>query len=249
MNTEKYLLVTGCKSPLGVSICETFQKEGYYVIGTDISRTFDGSNVNLYLPADLANAVEVENLAKTIDSEFPSLDGIVNNAAITGDAALRDSGAELSNQSYESFLLTLKVNLLAPFVLSRDLAAKLRGSGRGSIVNISSIYGLVGNTREIYEGGHIPTSAAYSASKGGLIQLTRYMSTYLAPKVRVNAVAPGGILRIQNEVFKERYSAIVPLGRMAKESDISAVVSFLISSRSEYITGQVIAVDGGWTTR
>jgi NAD(P)-dependent dehydrogenase (short-subunit alcohol dehydrogenase family) len=249
MKIKKSILVTGCLGPLGSQICRSLKEEGYRIVGTDLANGSEDTNIDDYFQADLSVMQELENLIVGINARIPYLDGIVNNAAITGDTHLEDASAELSKQTYESFILTLKVNLIAPFILARDLSSKLYNSGNGSIVNIASIYGLVGNSREIYPGGIIPTSAAYSSSKGGLIQLTRYLSSYLAPRVRVNAIAPGGILRNQEREFLENYSARVPLGRMALEADISGVVSFLLSPNSQYITGEVIAVDGGWTSK
>ena len=89
--------------------------------------------------------------------------------------------------------------------------------------------------------------AAYAASKGGLIQLTRYFATLFAPAVRVNSVSPGGVERGQPELFRQRYNARTPLGRMATEEDMKGVIAFLASDLSAYVTGQNIAVDGGWT--
>ena len=89
--------------------------------------------------------------------------------------------------------------------------------------------------------------AAYAATKGGLLQLTRYLATVLAPKIRVNAVSPGGIERGQPSAFQERYVARTPLGRMAREEDFKGIIAFLASDASAYVTGQNFAVDGGWT--
>jgi NAD(P)-dependent dehydrogenase (short-subunit alcohol dehydrogenase family) len=89
--------------------------------------------------------------------------------------------------------------------------------------------------------------AAYSASKGGLLQVTRWLSTVLAPKVRVNMVSPGGIARGQNPQFVQRYNERTPLGRMATEGDIAGMVGFLLSQEAGYITGQNFLVDGGWS--
>ena len=106
--------------------------------------------------------------------------------------------------------MALALNLTAPFSLTRRLAPLLRAGGHGSVVNVSSIYGLVGPNMGLYEGTRMGNPAAYAASKGGLAQLTRYLSTVLAPEVRVNAFAPGGIARGQDDAFVERYERLTP---------------------------------------
>ena len=136
--------------------------------------------------------------------------------------------------------------MTAPFHLSRDLAHLLARSSNGSIVNVSSIYGEFGPDLELYEGLEMHNPAAYAASKAGLVQLTRWLSTVLAPAVRVNAVSPGGLLRGQPPVFVERYTKKVPLARMASEADVVDSIYFLASPAASYITGQVLRVDGGW---
>ena len=118
---------------------------------------------------------------------------------------------------------------------------------RQSVCNISSIYGVLGNDPGIYTNTDIePTPAWYCAAKGALVALTRWQATNLAP-VRSNCVAPGGIFRGHSDEFRERYSAKVPLGRMATESDIVPLILFLASPGASYITGQVICADGGYS--
>lgn len=114
-----------------------------------------------------------------------------------------------------------------------------------AIVNVASIYGVLGNDPSLYEGTEIePTPAHYAASKGALIALTRWQATNLAP-VRSNCVCPGGIFRQHSDAFRKRYESKVPLGRMACEQDVVDAVMFLASERAAYITGQVLMVDGG----
>ena len=122
----------------------------------------------------------------------------------------------------------------------------LEKSQYASVINIGSIYGLYGPDMSIYEGTGLNNPAAYSASKGGLIQLTRWLSTVLAPKVRVNCISPGGILRNQPEKFVKRYVNKTPLKRMGSESDIVGAVIYLASDLSSWVTGQNLIVDGGW---
>jgi NAD(P)-dependent dehydrogenase (short-subunit alcohol dehydrogenase family) len=99
----------------------------------------------------------------------------------------------------------------------------------------------------LYEGTPAGNPAAYGASKAGLLQLTRYLATVLAPKVRVNAITPGGVLRGQDTRFQERYVSRTPLGRMAVEEDFKGAFAYLASDASAYVTGQNVVVDGGWT--
>jgi NAD(P)-dependent dehydrogenase (short-subunit alcohol dehydrogenase family) len=116
-----------------------------------------------------------------------------------------------------------------------------------SIINVASIYGIAGPDWSLYEGTKIGNPAAYAVSKGGLIQFTRWLATTVAPGIRVNAISPGGILRGQPKNFVERYSAKVPLGRMAKEDDFRGIIAYLATDLSEYVTGQNISIDGGWS--
>ena len=115
------------------------------------------------------------------------------------------------------------------------------------IVNIGSIYGVLGNDPKLYEGTEVPpTPAWYAASKGAMVALTKWQSTNLAP-VRSNCICPGGIFRGHSDNFNRRYAAKVPLGRMATEDDIVGPVLFLASDAARYITGQVLMVDGGYS--
>ena len=114
-------------------------------------------------------------------------------------------------------------------------------------MNIGSIYSLLGPDMKIYSGTSMGNPAAYGASKGGLLQLTRYLATTLAPDVRVNMITPGGVFRAQPTAFVDRYEANVPLGRMAAEEDLKGAVAYLASDLSAYVTGQNLVVDGGWS--
>lgn len=123
----------------------------------------------------------------------------------------------------------------------------LAGSATSCIVNIGSIYGVLGNDPKLYEGTEVPpTPAWYAASKGAMVALTKWQSTNLAP-VRSNCICPGGIFRGHSDNFNRRYAAKVPLGRMATEDDIVGPVLFLASDAARYITGQVLMVDGGYS--
>jgi NAD(P)-dependent dehydrogenase (short-subunit alcohol dehydrogenase family) len=141
----------------------------------------------------------------------------------------------------------LDVNLTAVFVLTQACAAALRASGHGSVIVFGSTYGVVGPDWRIYAGTDMGNAAGYAASKGGAIQLSRWLATTLAPDVRVNALTPGGVARDQPQSFQDAYAARTPLGRMAAEEDYKGAAVFLASDLSRYVTGHNLIVDGGWT--
>ena len=151
------------------------------------------------------------------------------------------------NQTVDTWRRAIEVNLTSVFHLTKSLAAKISSSGAASVINIASIYGVVGPDLNLYEGTSMGNSAAYAASKGGMIQLTRWLSTVLAPAVRVNCISPGGISRGQPDVFLKRYIDKTPLRRMGIEEDFKGIVAYLSSDMSAYVTGQNFMVDGGWT--
>ena len=254
---NKTVLITGATGPLGVAFSGMFASMGAKLILTDIDIkkgealvskiNKDSETTAKFVAMNLEKEEERSKSCKSIVESVESLDVLINNAALTGDSEVEDYVALFSDQSDLSFARALTVNLLAPFSIVRNLLPLLEKSSTASIINIASIYGLVGSVPTLYGKSGLRTPAAYAASKGGLIQLTRYLATSLAPKIRVNAIAPGGIERNQDAEFIEAYANRTPLGRMATEQDICGAVRWLASSESSYVTGQVIAVDGGWT--
>ncbi|MCF8881621.1 SDR family oxidoreductase [Erythrobacter sp. SN021] len=197
------------------------------------------------LACDLEDADQRAAMAGTVLAEG-GLSVLVNNAAFVGDSNLTGWSEPFESQSVETWRRALEVNLTAVFHLSQLFTPALRAGGGGSIVNIASIYGQWGPDWSLYEGTTMANPAGYGASKGGLIQFTRWLATTLGPEVRVNAISPGGIARGQASSFVERYVARTPLGRMAKEEDFRGAIAYLSSDLSAYVTGQVLAVDGGW---
>jgi len=174
------------------------------------------------------------------------LDILINNAAFVGTSSLAGWGVPFAEQSIETWRRAIEVNLTTAFHLCQGLAPLIKATGNGSIINIGSIYGEFGPDWGLYEGTSMSNPAAYGVSKGGLLQLTRWLSTTMAPHVRVNSISPGGIMRGQANEFVERYEKRTPLGRMATEGDFKGVVAFLATDLSAYMTGQNLLVDGGW---
>jgi NAD(P)-dependent dehydrogenase (short-subunit alcohol dehydrogenase family) len=251
--TGRTAVVTGGAGPLGRVLSDALAGAGARVVVVDLdaeacasaTATLPGTS-HVPLAANLLEAQGLSDVVTAVEG-LGACDVLVNNAAFTGTSGVPGYAVPFDEQTDEAFAMALALNLTAPFSLTRRLAPLLRAGGRGSVVNVSSIYGLVGPNLGLYAGTRMGNPAAYAASKGGLAQLTRYLATVLAPEIRVNAFAPGGIARGQDATFVERYESLTPLRRMGTEDDFRGVVTWLASDASAYVTGQVIAVDGGWT--
>lgn len=195
---------------------------------------------------DLAIEDNVRALPPMIAEKLGGLDVLINCAAFVGTSTLEGWAVPFAEQSASTWRTAMEVNLTSTFVLTQSAAPYLKKSGHGSVINVASIYGLYGPDLRLYEGTEMNSPAAYAASKGGLIQLTRWCATVLAPHIRVNAISPGGVFRNQDQIFVDRYVAKTPLSRMAVEDDFKGAVCYLASDMSSYVTGQNLVVDGGF---
>jgi NAD(P)-dependent dehydrogenase (short-subunit alcohol dehydrogenase family) len=203
-----------------------------------------GYGVNLSDPA------AIEPLAERIESEMGPVAILHNNAATKGRSL--DAFFEATETfDPDVWREIMAVNLDGAFFVARAFGGRMARRGVGSIIQTASIYGIMGPDQRIYEGSEymgraINTPAVYSASKAGIVGLSAYLATLWGAKgVRVNTLTPGGVSSGQNVVFDARYSARVPLGRMAQAEEITGALVFLASDASRYVTGQNITVDGG----
>jgi NAD(P)-dependent dehydrogenase (short-subunit alcohol dehydrogenase family) len=254
--TGRVALVTGGGGHLGATTAEVFVELGASVAIVDVDRgrldivakrlsSISKSNVAC-LQVDLASEEAVRTIPSNLIERFGRLDILVNCAALVGSSGLKGWSVPFAAQSVDTWRLALELNLTVPFLLSQICSEMLVAGGHGSIINVGSIYGLMGPDWSLYDDTPMGNPAAYGASKGGLSQLTRWLATTLAPAVRVNTVVPGGIARGQNAAFSSRYIKKVPLARMATEEDFKGVMGFLASDLSSYVTGQEILIDGGF---
>ena len=201
----------------------------------------------LPVSVDLASDEALRRCCDTTLDWHGRLDILVHCAAFVGTSGLEGWVTDFDRQSVETWRRAVDVNLTVPFALTQLCAPALRKSGHGSVITIASIYGMVAPQYHLYSGTSMGNPAAYAASKGGLLQLTRWLSSTLAPDIRVNAITPGGVERGQAESFQQKYTAGTPLRRMAIEEDFKGAVAYLASDLSAYVTGQNLVVDGGWT--
>lgn len=239
---DKIIIVTGGSGLLGRSIIEKLTEEGAYPINMDLG--IDEPGDLSVISCDITSADAVQTGVQRILERFGRIDGLVNNAY----PRTADWGVKFENIPLDSWKQNIDLQLNSYFFVSQEVLKSMKQNRAGSIVNLASIYGVVGPDFSVYDETEMTMPAAYSAIKGGLINFSRYLASYYGPYgIRVNCVSPGGVFNHQPESFVTRYEIKTPLRRMATPSDISPAVSFLLSDEAGYITGQNLVVDGGWT--
>ena len=251
----KNVVVLGAAGHLGRHLCERLVSIGANLVLIDKSEIgldalkllFSGNTTSEIktIRCDLEIVNHRTEVFSHLTKLYPQIHGLVNCASFVGDSKLSGWNVAFENQSVDTWRRALEVNLTSIFEICQILIPSLRSAKGASIVNVGSIYGEKGPRWDLYTETSLGNPAAYAVSKGGLIQLTRWLATTLAPNVRVNSVIAGGIERDQPEIFKAKYCRDVPLGRMATEMDIIGPIIFLLSSVSSYITGEALHVDGG----
>ena len=228
---NKTIIVTGGSGLIGSAIIEDIKSEGGNAINFDYTEGYD-----------ITNTDSIRSFIK--DKNITTVDGIVNNAY----PRTEHWGNDIENEVDGVFDDNVRLQLGGLHTFTKQFLPYLKES-KGSVVNIASIYGIVGNDFSLYENTPLSSPAGYCAIKGATINLTRYMASYYGKSgIRFNCVSPGGIEDSQSETFIANYNNKCPMGRMGRPDDIAPSVSFLLSTKSKYITGQNIAVDGGWTS-
>lgn len=253
-------VVTGAAGALGTSITRALVEAGYIVVGFDSAPAveslphFSGDGDVIAFRGDVTDEDDLGRLVRMIDRDFGRIDLLVNNAArdtkvLPGAEAVEiDPIAEFRRFPRGDFALTLNVNVIGPFLMAQHCLELLQQSTHPSIVNISSIYGILSPNHQLYadSGVGLFKGPDYPASKAALISLSNYLAVTLsAVGIRSNAISPGGVELGQSESFVAHYSQGTPLARMASPIDVAEAVVFLGSSRSSYITGHNLVVDGG----
>lgn len=240
---NKIIIVTGGNGLLGSEIISKIESAGGKSINIDINHetSLDLSRIK----CDITNYNEVIDAIDLVISKYNKIDGLVNNAY----PRTSDWGLKFEDIPISSWQLNIDYQLNSYFFITQKVSKYMTTQKNGSIVNIASIYGQVGPDFTIYEGTEMTLPAAYSAIKGGVINLTRYLASYYGNlNIRANSISPGGIYDNQNSIFVENYCKKVPMRRLGLPNDISPAVVFFLSDDSKYITGQNLNIDGGWTS-
>ncbi|MBS1238342.1 MAG: short-chain dehydrogenase/reductase [Deltaproteobacteria bacterium] len=245
---NKVAVVTGGLGLIGREIAVALNEFDAKVFIADLGKNSQSiikgkTNIEL-IYFDITSETIMSKAMNTIIKRYGKIDIFINSAY----PKTKDWGKKLEKIPFESWKTNVNDHLGGYFLSSRMAAEAMKKSGGGTIINIASIYGMVGPDFSIYENTDITMPAAYSAIKGGIISFTKYLATYCAENnIRANVISPGGILDRQPESFIQKYAKKTPLGRMGCPIDITGAAIFLSSDASSYITGQNIVVDGGWT--
>jgi NAD(P)-dependent dehydrogenase (short-subunit alcohol dehydrogenase family) len=245
-------VVTGALGKLGPSLVDALVEAGATVVGLDLeSGGFGDSGVRV-LAADVLDRAALADAAALIEREHGVPSVLVNAAGMDQPPEAAAQTFRVEDVPLEDFRRTLDVNVAGLFNACQVFGSAMRDAGRGSIVNMGSLYASVAPDPSFYDHLEIDPPflkpAAYGASKAGVVQLTRYLARLWGPSgVRVNVLSPGGVAGDQDETFLRKYTARVPLGRMAALDDLGGPLVFLASDASAYVTGQELRVDGGFT--
>ena len=171
------------------------------------------------------------------------VDALVNCFALNDHVEPGEKRGTLFDVTLQSFSKFLEINLTTLFSVCREFA---RNNKKGAIVNFSATTGIVSARPDIYNGKH--KHPAYSISKAGVINLTKFLATHLAPNIRVNCIAPGGVEFDQSKNFKKKYAKLTPMKRMLKKNELNEITEYLCTTKSSYVTGSTFVIDGGWTS-
>jgi NAD(P)-dependent dehydrogenase (short-subunit alcohol dehydrogenase family) len=245
-------VVIGGAGMLGKSFCEILSSSGANVVVVDINQekcdevvkeiTQKNNIESIGVQVDISKKEQVENLTQKVIEKFGKIDILINNAVA------RPKPMIVEEYEMDEWKKAMEVNVDAVFLCCQSMGKEMQKSGGGTIINVSSTYGLVSTDHRMYSSPQKASPPVYAAGKGAIIQLTRYLACYWAKKgIRVNCLIPGGVFNNQDEEFLKEYTSRVPMGRMANKSEYKGAILFLCSDASSYMTGANLVVDGGWT--
>ncbi|MFN8355208.1 MAG: SDR family oxidoreductase [Spirosomataceae bacterium] len=257
----KTAIVTGALGLIGKEHCYALAEAGANVVVADINEAASeafaatlGTN-HVGVGINVTDEAALKIVRDKIVARYGRIDVLVNNAAINDmfeNPAMAKDLSAFENYPVEAFRKSLEANVTGVFLCSQVFGTVMAKQGSGSIINIASTYGMVGPDQSIYrnQAGEqtFYKSAAYPATKGAVINFTRFLAAYWGKNgVRVNTLSPGGVENGQDAFFIQNYSAKTVLGRMAKPNDYRGAIVFLASEASAYMSGANLVVDGGWT--
>jgi NAD(P)-dependent dehydrogenase (short-subunit alcohol dehydrogenase family) len=258
---DRVVVLTGGAGLLGRNHSRALSCAGAHVIVADIDEARASAVVNtlqgaegMAVSVDVTSPASIHRMVEQVNKRFGRIDALVNNAAIDPKFDSENGGSHIhsfENYPLELWQQSLNVNLTGVFLCTQAIAPFLLSTGGGSVVNIASIYGIVGPDQRLYRKDGMQVQfkpVSYSVTKSALIGFTKYLASYWAGSgLRVNALTLGGVEAGHDPEFVGRYSDRTPMGRMAKPDEYGGALVFLLSDASSYMTGANLVVDGGWT--
>jgi NAD(P)-dependent dehydrogenase (short-subunit alcohol dehydrogenase family) len=234
------VVITGAGGLIGRALFAAFTDRGAQVVGVDVC-----ASPTAGLTYDVSRADQVAACVADVLSRYGRVDVLVNSHHYKPQG-FTDARAETFPE--ELWDAVININLKATFLTCREFGRTMLTQGRGSIVNLASTYGIVSSNPDLYDGNSLGNPVAYSASKGGVIMLTKYLGAHWAERgVRVNCVTPHGVEAGHEAGFVQRFRAKSPMRRLMRSDEVVGAVLFLASDASSYATGSNVLVEGGWT--
>jgi len=253
---NKIVVITGGAGLIGKSFVTAVVENGGTAIIADIDEISGnkvkdeiskelGTDKIDFIKVDTTSKESIQGMIEVIINKHKVIDALVNNAYPRN----KNYGNKFEDVTYEDFCENLNLHLGGYFLMSQEISRVMVNQKRGVIVYIASIYGFMAPRFELYENANFTSPVEYSAIKGGILSLTKYLASYLGKyDIRVNAISPGGVHNNQPESFVMQYCKKTVIGnRMAEAEDLTGALIFLLSDASRYVTGQNIVVDGGWS--
>ena len=248
---DKLAIVTGGAGLIGQELCKALSDFGAKVVIADIDINKakevkeEIGNKNIYTKqVDISDQKSVQKVIDDIINQFGEINILVNNAYPRND----NFGNKYEEVKIDDWRENIDLNLNSYFLVTKLVSEKMMEQKEGNIINLGSIYGIQGPDFNIYKNLDMSNPVEYSAIKGGILNLTKYLASYLAKyNIRVNSISPGGVFDNQDPEFVDNYNKRVPLGRMANADEIRGAVVYLASEASSYVTGHNLVIDGGWT--
>lgn len=247
----KTVVVTGAFGLIGRALAAAFHERGARVAMVDVAAAKPEESAGAFgegvrgFTCDVTRAGEVADLVRRVVEAFGRVDVLVNSHHYKPQGFTEARAETFPEELWDAIV---GVNLKGTFLTCREFGRRMLEQGKGSIVNLASTYGVVSSNPDLYEGNSLGNPVAYSASKGGVIMLTKYLGAYWAERgVRVNCVTPHGVENGHEPAFVERFARKSPMRRLMTSDEVVGAVLFLASDASSYATASNLMIDGGWT--
>ena len=254
--TEKVVVLTGAAGRLGREYANSLSEFGANVVLADLDYDSSQQLVKLLkqkfktepfaIKVDLSDQKSVKKMTSQIIKKYSHIDVLINNAMFSENP--KDRITTFEKYSLSSWNNAIGVNLTGILFCCQEICPIMAKQKYGNIINISSIYGMVGSDQRIYGKSKLNSSPVYAVTKGALLNFTRYLASYWHMSgIRVNSLSLGGVKDNQDKQFIKNYSNKTMIGRMARKDDYNGAIIFLSSDASSYMTGSNLVIDGGWT--